>query len=66
VGDRSSTYFRLVLDLRITLSFSCVHIVENRVVMVFLEDKKYLGREDYNVSIFLFPCFVVRGDFMSL
>jgi hypothetical protein len=35
-------------------------------VVALLEDKQSLGREDSNVPIFGFLCFVVRGDLVSL
>jgi flagellar biosynthesis regulator FlbT len=44
--------FKVVWDPRIILNFSLVHHVDRKVVMELLEDKKYLGREDYNVPIF--------------
>ena len=37
--------------------------VEYQVVMAFLEDKQSLEREDYNVPIFRFPYYTVRGGF---
>jgi hypothetical protein len=52
VSDRCSTSFRLVWDPWTILSFISVHLVDHRVVMALLEDKQYLGREDYNVPIF--------------
>jgi hypothetical protein len=36
------------------------------VVMVLLEDKQSLGREDCDVPIFGFPCFAVGGDLWGL
>jgi hypothetical protein len=36
------------------------------VVMVLLEDKQSLGREDYDVPIFGFTCFAVGGNLRGL
>jgi len=57
---------RLVWEPGITLSFSLVHLVDCMVEVAFLEYNQYLGREDYNVSIFGFPCFAVGADLMGL
>jgi hypothetical protein len=66
VGGRCSTYFRLVWDPLITLGFILVQVVDHRVVMEFLEDRKSLGREDCNVPIFGFPYSAVVYDPMGL
>jgi hypothetical protein len=66
VGSRCSTSFRLVWDPGITLSLSLVRLIDHRVLMEFLEDKKTLGKEDCNVPIFGFHCLAVKGDLMSL
>jgi hypothetical protein len=66
VGNRCSTYFRLVWDPGITLSFNLVQLVDHRIVMALLEEKQYLGREDCNVPIFGFPYSEVVDDLMGL
>jgi hypothetical protein len=65
VVGRCSMSF-LVWDPRITLSFILVHLVDHRILMEFLEEKKNLGREDCNVPIFGFPYLAVRCDIVSL
>jgi hypothetical protein len=53
---------RVVWDPGIIFSFSLVQSMGHLVVMVLLEDKKSLGREDCDVPIFGFPYFAVGGD----
>jgi hypothetical protein len=66
VCSRCFTFFRLVWDPGIILSFNLVQFVDHRVVMALLEEKQSLGREDCNVPIFGFPCSVVGDDLMGL
>jgi hypothetical protein len=60
------TYSRVVWDLGIIFNFIRVQQMEHQVVVEFLEDKKYLGREECNVPIFGFPYFVVGGNLLGL
>jgi hypothetical protein len=57
---------RLVWDLGIIFIFNLVQFVDNRVVILLLEDKQYLGREYCNVPIFKFHFLTVGGYLMGL
>jgi hypothetical protein len=47
-------------------SFNWVHLEECYGLMGLLEDKQYLGREDFHVQIFGFPYYVVRVTSIGL
>jgi hypothetical protein len=56
----------VVWDLGIIFSFSLDQSMEHQVMMELIEDKKYLGREDFSCPHFgVFP-FCSRRDFHGL
>ena len=57
MGDSCSSYFTLFWDRIIILGFNLVHFVVPMCVMEFIEDKQYLGREDFSCPHFLVPLF---------
>jgi hypothetical protein len=48
------------------LIFNLVQLVDHRVMMALLEDKKYLGRTNCNVPIFGFPYIAFVDELMGL
>lgn len=66
MGGKCSASFRLVWDPGIIISFSLVQFVVPMGVMALLEEMQSLGRENYHVPIFGFPCFSVRDGFRDL
>jgi hypothetical protein len=57
---------RMIWDPSIIFSFSLEPSMEHQVMMAFLEDKKYLGREDFSCPHFLVPLLCSRRDFRGL
>jgi hypothetical protein len=60
------TSYRVVWDPSIIFSFNMDQSMEHRVMMEFLEDKKYLGREDLSCPNYWVSSFCSRRDLCGL
>jgi hypothetical protein len=63
VGDRCSASFTLFWDSIIIIGFNLIHFFVPMGVMALLEDKQYLGREDFSCPQFWVPLFCSGNDF---